>query len=61
MQIFGLDDGVLRYEVIVNIARSRLGVAHCMAPFPSQDLLGVGVVVGQGESEAARGIVRRPW
>jgi hypothetical protein len=49
-QAFGLADGVLKYEVTVNVTRCLLGIAHCMGSFPSSELYGVGVVVGQGSS-----------
>lgn len=39
---------MLKYEVTVNVTRCLLGIAHCMGSFPSSELYGVGVVVGQG-------------
>lgn len=48
VQAFALSDGLLRCEVAVNVTRCLLGIAHCMGGFPSAELFGIGVVVGQG-------------
>ena len=47
-QVFSVIDGSLQAEKFINVARCMLAVAHCMAPFPSDALYGVGVAVGAG-------------
>ena len=52
-QAFSLADGSLRCESFVNVARCLLGIGHSMGSFPSAELFGIGVVVGQGTQQTS--------